>query len=79
MWYCQKSNKTKQKKKTNINFDKNIIQWGHFKFTEYNEMGWGSEGEIGILEKNYVVYKDCFANKHRNKNRPMWIACYKRL
>lgn len=42
-------------------------------------MGWGSEGEIGILEKNYVVYKDCFANKHRNKNRPMWIACYKRL
>lgn len=29
----------------NINFDKNIIQWEHFRFTEYNEKGWGSEGE----------------------------------
>lgn len=26
-----------------------------------------SEGEVDFSEKKYVVHKDCFANKHRNK------------
>lgn len=51
-------------KKTNFI---NIIYGEHFRFTEYNEMGWSSEWEIDLSEKNYVVHKDYFANKHENK------------